>query len=54
MAEKSKVLPEIARSYIERGTLCVMTADVRRCGEYGGLTVAYSLYRRGEKTSAAP
>ena len=50
MAEESKVLPEIARSYIERGTLCVMTADIQRGCEYG-LTVAYMLYRRREKTS---
>ena len=40
---------EIARSYIERGTLCAMTADIR-CRR-GKLTVAYSLYRRGKKTS---
>jgi len=48
MAEKSKVLPEIARSYIERGTLCVMTVNIQRGFDF---TVAYTLYRRGEKTS---
>lgn len=49
MAEKSKVLPDLARSYIEQGTLCVMTVDIRRRGEFN-MTLAYSLYRRGKKT----
>ncbi|KAL8762869.1 MAG: hypothetical protein Q9184_001214 [Pyrenodesmia sp. 2 TL-2023] len=47
MADKSKVLPELARSYIERGTLCVMTVDIRRRGECR-IFLAYSLYHRGE------
>ncbi|KAL8653747.1 MAG: hypothetical protein Q9210_001918 [Variospora velana] len=49
IAEKSKDLPKIARSYIERGTMCVMTANIHRSGEYGDLSIAYSLYHRGEE-----
>ncbi|KAL9005954.1 MAG: hypothetical protein Q9188_001283 [Gyalolechia gomerana] len=51
MEEKSKDLPMIAQSYIGRGTLCVLTADIHRSGEYDGFSVAYSLYSRGRKTS---
>lgn len=37
------------RTNIEQGTSCVMTVDIRRGGE-SNMTLAYSLYRRGEKT----
>lgn len=48
MAKKSNDLPRLAQSYIERGTLCVMTVDIRR-GDNVDIAFAYSIYRRGEK-----
>ncbi|KAI4178538.1 MAG: hypothetical protein LQ346_007410 [Caloplaca aetnensis] len=48
MAEKSDHLRRLAHSYIERGTLCVMTIDIRR-GNDTDIFLAYSLYRRGEQ-----
>ncbi|KAL8763586.1 MAG: hypothetical protein Q9184_000659 [Pyrenodesmia sp. 2 TL-2023] len=48
MAKKSNELSRLAQSYIKRGTLCVMTIDIRR-GDKVDFVYAYSVYRRGEK-----
>ncbi|KAG7289872.1 hypothetical protein NEMBOFW57_006249 [Staphylotrichum longicolle] len=47
MGQKTQVLCELAQSYIERGTLCVMTVSVERQGEFD-FDWSFSLYRRGE------
>ena len=46
MGEKTQFLSMLARSYIERGTLCVMTVKMERHSghDFGW---SYSLYRRG-------
>ncbi|KAL9011105.1 MAG: hypothetical protein Q9173_004021 [Seirophora scorigena] len=49
MAKKSKDMPKLARSYIEGGTMCVMTANIHRSGEIGDLSIAYTLFHRGEE-----
>lgn len=48
MGEKTNVLETLARSYIQRGTLCVMTVAIERQGKYD-FDWSYSLYRHNEK-----
>ena len=47
MGEKTQFLSTLAHSYIERGTLCVMTVKMERQGKYD-FDWSYSLYRRGK------
>ncbi|KAI0188080.1 hypothetical protein F4808DRAFT_466255 [Astrocystis sublimbata] len=53
MARKSKELPALARSYVERGTRAVLTADIRRGrGDRYDYHVAYTVYRQGRERAA--
>jgi hypothetical protein len=47
MGRKTEVLHELAQSYIERGTLCVMAVSLGRQGKFD-FDLSFSLYRRGE------
>jgi hypothetical protein len=47
MGQKTQVLRELAQSYIERDTLCVMTVSLERQGEFD-FDWSFSLYRLGE------
>ena len=47
MGQKTQVLRELAQSYIERGTLCVLTVSVERQEEFD-FDWSFSVYRRGE------